>query len=120
MCALALCAASTVGCAHTAAPRPQTPDAPMAQTVLEIHRAKQAGAEYNRESAAWCHKAEQALARSRRLVWKDRADEAAHAAREGLLYAQKARALARLPARVWQAHPEAVLGADTVIASAPQ
>jgi hypothetical protein len=92
----------------------------MAKTVLEIHRAKQAGAEYGRASAVWCHKAEDALAQSRRLVWRDRPVEAEQAAREGLVFAQKARELARLPARVWQTSPNAVMDSDIIVASVPE
>ena len=97
-----------MGCAH-ARPSSHASDAALAQTVLEIHRAKQAGAEYGRESAALCHRAELALAESRRLVKRSEHAQAQATAREGLSYASKARKLARLPARIWQASPDAVM-----------
>jgi hypothetical protein len=112
--ALTLCVTGGFGCAHSHA-KPQAPVSSMAQTVVEIHRAKQAGADYAPESAVLCKKAEASLEESRRLVWRERHAEAEAAARAGYAYAQQAREMARLPERVGRPAPSDLATVDPTL-----
>jgi hypothetical protein len=101
-------------CAHA----PAVPTDTMAQAAKELHRAQQAGANYDDAGRSWYVEAEDALETSRRMVFRGKNAAAQTLAQRSIFCARKAHERARLPARALEALSPVPVIAGTVTPNA--